>query len=85
MAQGLFTHYAAARGWCGEAIASARRALELDPMSAVMHTDLAWIYLLNGQYERAREQCLHSLNMEFNFPLVLSVISPRIIERRVAA
>jgi tetratricopeptide (TPR) repeat protein len=34
-----------------------------------MHTDLAWIYLLNGQYEQAREQCLHSLNMEFNFPL----------------
>ena len=38
-------------------------------MSAVMHTDLGWIYLLSGQYEQAREQCLHSLNMGFNFPL----------------
>ena len=69
MAHSLFTHYAAARGWGDHAIASARRALELDPLSAVHNHDLGWAYLLNGDYEQAREQLLTTLGMEFPFPL----------------
>jgi len=68
-AHGLFTHYAAARGWGREGIASARKALELDPMSAVHNNDLGWAYLLNGDYDKAREQLSRTIDMEFNFPL----------------
>lgn len=65
----LFTHYAAARGWGEQAIASARRALDLDPTSAVVNVDLAWAYLLTREYPKALEQCLSILDMKFNFPL----------------
>jgi TolB-like protein len=68
-AHGLFTHYAAARGWGEHAIASARRALDLDPMSPVANVDLAWAYLLMRDYPRALDQSLSILDMEVNFPL----------------
>jgi tetratricopeptide (TPR) repeat protein len=66
---GLFTHYAVARGWAEHAIASARRALDLDPMSPVANVDLAWAYLLTRDYPKAIEQCLSILEMKVNFPL----------------
>jgi TolB-like protein len=68
-AHSLFTHYAVARGWGEQAIASARRALDLDPTSAVVNVDLAWAYLLTREYPKALEQCLSILDMKFNFPL----------------
>jgi tetratricopeptide (TPR) repeat protein len=71
MGHSLFTHYAAARGWGDHAIASARGALELDPMSGAHNTDLGWAFLLNGDLEQAREQLSHVLAMEFPFPLAL--------------
>jgi len=67
-AHSLFTHYALARGWGEHAIASATRALELDPMSAANNNDLGWAYLLSGDYDKAREQLSNTLNMDFNFP-----------------
>ena len=69
LAHSLFTHYAVARGWAEHAIASARRALDLDPMSPVANVDLAWAYLLMRDYARALDQCLSILDMEMNFPL----------------
>jgi DNA-binding winged helix-turn-helix (wHTH) protein/Flp pilus assembly protein TadD len=68
-AHALFTHYAAARGWTHYAIASARRALDLDPMSPVAHLDQAWAYLLARDYSRAMNQCdsIHAMGM--NVPL----------------
>jgi len=69
LAYGLFTHYAVARGWAEHAIASARRALDLDPMSPVANVDLAWAYLLMRDCPRALDQSLSILNMEVNFPL----------------
>ena len=69
LAHGLFTHYALAQGWGEHAIASAIRALELDPMSAANNSDLGWTYLLSGDYDKAREQLSNTLNMDFNFPL----------------
>jgi TolB-like protein/Flp pilus assembly protein TadD len=68
-AHALFTHYAVARGWAEHAIASARRALDLDPMSPVANVDLAWAYLLMRDYPKALEQCLSILDMKVNFPL----------------
>ena len=68
-AQALFTHYAAARGWTQHAIASARRALDLDPMSPVAHLDLAWAYLLARDYSKALDQSLSMQAMDMNVPL----------------
>jgi TolB-like protein/Flp pilus assembly protein TadD len=65
----LFTHYAVARGWAEHAIASARRALDLDPMSPVTNVDLAWAYLLMRDYPKALEQCSSILDMKVDFPL----------------
>jgi TolB-like protein/Tfp pilus assembly protein PilF len=69
LAHSLFTHYAVARGWTEHAIASARRALDLDPMSPVTNVDLAWAYLLARDYPRALDQALSILGMDMNFPL----------------
>jgi len=69
LAHSLFTHYAAARGWGEHAIASARRALDLDPISPAANVDLAWAYLLMRDYPKALDQSLSILDMEVNFPL----------------
>jgi tetratricopeptide (TPR) repeat protein len=69
LGHGLFAHYAVARGWAEHAIAAARRALDLDPMSPVANVDLAWAYLLMREYPKALEQCSSILDMDINFPL----------------
>jgi DNA-binding winged helix-turn-helix (wHTH) protein/tetratricopeptide (TPR) repeat protein len=74
-AHGLFTHYAVARGWATLAISSARRALDLDPISPVASVDLAWAYLLTRDYPRALDQCLGILDMDVNFPLARIYLS----------
>jgi tetratricopeptide (TPR) repeat protein len=66
---GLFTHYALARGWGEQAVASQRRALDLDPLSATMNTDLAWAHLLNRDYKKALEVGLSTQRMKFSYPL----------------
>jgi serine/threonine-protein kinase len=68
-AHALFTHYAAARGWTHHAIASARRALDLDPMSPIAHVDQAWAYLLARDYAKALNQCDSMQAMGMNVPL----------------
>jgi len=67
-AHSLFAHYALARGWGEQAIASQRRALDLDPISATMNTDLIWAHLLNQDYAKALELGLSAERMKFNFP-----------------
>jgi TolB-like protein/Flp pilus assembly protein TadD len=71
----LFTHYAVARGWAQHAITSARRALDLDPMSPVANVDLAWAYLLMRDYPKALEQCVSILEMKISFPLARVYLS----------
>jgi TolB-like protein len=69
-AHGLFAHYALARGWCEQAIVSQRRALDLDPMSATMSTDLVWAHLLSRDYGKAIELSLGAEGKQFNYPLM---------------
>lgn len=69
-AHGLFAHYALARGWCEQAIVSQRRALDLDPMSATMNTDLVWVHLLCRDYGKAIELGLGAESKQFNYPLM---------------
>jgi tetratricopeptide (TPR) repeat protein len=69
-AHGLFAHYALARGWCDQAIVAQRRALDLDPMSATMSTDLVWAHLLSRDYTRAIELGMGAEGKQFNYPLM---------------
>jgi TolB-like protein/DNA-binding SARP family transcriptional activator/tetratricopeptide (TPR) repeat protein len=50
-----------------EAVASMRRALELDPLSLVIQNDLGLVLLLDRQYEAAREAWEAALRMDPSF------------------
>ena len=47
-----------------EAIAELKRAVELDPLTALYPTDLGWIFCLTRQYDAAIEQFQKALQME---------------------
>lgn len=40
-----------------EALAHMRRALAIDPLSTVLHGDLAWFHSMAGRHEQAIEEC----------------------------
>lgn len=46
-----------ARGRSEEARVSLRRALAIDPLSLVLHGDLAWFHALAGRYDEALQEC----------------------------
>lgn len=47
-----------------EALAELERALELDPLSLILHTDLGWVLQLSGQEDRALEQYRKTIEMD---------------------
>lgn len=69
-----FTHqsygiqYLLPMGRYEEAIAEMKRSIELDPLSAVNHTNFAWVLYLAGQYNQAIEQFDRAMGMEPNIP-----------------
>jgi DNA-binding winged helix-turn-helix (wHTH) protein/TolB-like protein len=50
-----------------EAIAEAKRAQELEPLSFIASSHLGWILYLSGQNDRAIEQCTKILDLDPNF------------------
>jgi len=50
-----------------EAIAEMKRALELDPVSSIINTDLGWTYDLAGQPEKALEQFRRTRELDPDF------------------
>lgn len=60
-------HWAAAAygalGRFDEAIAAARRAAELDPVSLSVRADLGWYHLIAGQWQQALTQCNRALDL----------------------
>jgi eukaryotic-like serine/threonine-protein kinase len=52
-----------------EAIAVLKRALETDPISALMHSNVGHAYLLNGQYDQAFGLFQHALELDPNYPV----------------
>jgi len=51
----------------GEALAEMKRALELDPVSPIINTDLGWTYDLAGQPEKALEQYRRTQELDPDF------------------
>lgn len=56
------------RGRVDEAIAEMKRAVELDPLSLIINTNLGRTYFLARQYDKALEQYRKTLDLEPAFP-----------------
>jgi serine/threonine protein kinase/Tfp pilus assembly protein PilF len=52
-----------------EALAEMEKALELDPLSLPIHTNLGWLLYLGRKYDEAAKQLKKTLEMEPNFML----------------
>jgi TolB-like protein/Tfp pilus assembly protein PilF len=73
----LNPNYATARHWYSiylsvvgrheEAIAEAKRALELDPLSLIIQANLGGRYLRSGRYQEAIQECQKALEMDPTF------------------
>jgi len=74
----LNPHYAVAHHWYGsvllsaqgrfdEALASERRALELEPLSLVINSNLGFICYQAGRFDEAKGHLLRTLEMDDNF------------------
>ena len=53
-----------ALGRVDESLAESRRALELDPLNALIHTHLGWHYLYARDYDRAIETLRRALEVD---------------------
>jgi len=60
-----------ATGHTGEGVKESKRALEIDPLSLMMNTNVAYALYLARQYDQALEQCLKTLEMEPQFLMAL--------------
>jgi serine/threonine-protein kinase len=63
------------------AIAEARRAQSLDPVSPLINAMAAWPYYSSGQYQQAMEQCEKALEIEPAFPVALWISALADIEQ----
>jgi serine/threonine protein kinase/tetratricopeptide (TPR) repeat protein len=73
----LNPNYATARHWYSiylsvvgrheEAIAQAKRALELDPLSLIIQANLGGRYLRSGRYQEAIQECQKAIEMDPTF------------------
>ncbi len=63
-----YAFFLAAKGRYSEALASAQRAVELDPLSMVINTDLGFVHYFARRPELAIEQLEHTLELDPEFP-----------------
>ena len=62
-----YSSYLVAMGRFDEAIAEAKRAEELEPLSFISNSHLGWILYLAGRYDQAIEHCKRLLEVDPNF------------------
>jgi eukaryotic-like serine/threonine-protein kinase len=62
-----YANYLVAMGRVSEAIAEAKRTQELDPLSLINRSHLAWILYFAHRYDQAIEACRKSLELDPNF------------------
>jgi eukaryotic-like serine/threonine-protein kinase len=80
----LNPNYATARHWYSiylsvvgrheEAIAEAKRALELDPLSLIIQANLGGRYLRSGRYQEAIQECQKAIEMDPTFAVAHNCI-----------
>ena len=63
-----YSFFLAAKGRYNEAVASAQRAVELDPLSMVINTDLGFVHYFARRPDLAIEQLEHTLELDPEFP-----------------
>ncbi|MRR38837.1 tetratricopeptide repeat protein, partial [bacterium] len=63
-----YGEHLSAMGRYPEALAEYRRALELDPLSLIINTNIAHAYYFSRDYHRAIEQCRQAIALDANFP-----------------
>ena len=56
-------------GCSDEAIAEAKRAQEIDPLSLIGHTSAGHTFYFSRQYDRSIEQVRKALALDPNFPI----------------
>lgn len=59
-----YAWFLAARGRLDEAIATGKKAVESDPLSALVNGDLGFWYYLSRRYDDSISQCLKTLELE---------------------
>ncbi len=64
-----------------EALAEAKKALDLDPLSPIINLNLAWGYLGTGNLDLVEEAANKALSLEPNFGGALEVLSYLAVER----
>lgn len=64
-----YSHYLSAMGLDDQSIATAKRALAINPVDLSLNEHLAWTYLMARQYPAAVEQCQKTIELEPNFAL----------------
>jgi DNA-binding winged helix-turn-helix (wHTH) protein/TolB-like protein/Flp pilus assembly protein TadD len=62
-----YSSYLVAMGRFDEAIAEARRAQELEPLSFISNSHIGWILYFAGRYDEASEHCKRLLDVDPNF------------------
>jgi TolB-like protein/Tfp pilus assembly protein PilF len=67
LAHHWYFNYLVSMGRLDEAIAEAKKALELDPLSLVATAGLGWVYYHARDYDRAIEQCRKACEMDRTF------------------
>ena len=65
-----YADYLTSMGRHEEAVAAARRARELDPLSAFVHHEVGWTLMMGRQYDRAIEEFQATLEMDPNHAAV---------------
>ncbi len=69
-----YSHELMALGRTDEAMAQARRALELSPSDTVMNEHMGWTYLMARDYDRAIQSARKAIEMDPNFLLAHRVL-----------
>jgi serine/threonine protein kinase/Tfp pilus assembly protein PilF len=64
-----------------DAIVEAKRACELDPLSLVVNTNLAWVLYFNREYEKAIESCKKVIEMDPGFFWAHSVLGDIYVQK----
>jgi serine/threonine protein kinase/Tfp pilus assembly protein PilF len=84
-----YSHYLAAMGRLDEALFEEKRALDLDPLSLIINTQVGMVFYYSRQYDQAIEQYQKTLEMDPHFvqahlALGLAYVRKAMVEEAVA-